>query len=126
MAFIAAIRRVPGGSFVKAPKSQNFTAVPVQTTLSNLYTYFDAWPKRSSEFLLYGSRRPYSTSPCDSPPRNLHQPKPPGALGAGAGGGDGTHGAEHLYGPNLSAPQPAPGNSESAVMAAAAAAAAAA
>eukprot|EP00443_Scrippsiella_acuminata_P069262 CAMPEP_0115392196 /NCGR_PEP_ID=MMETSP0271-20121206/11097_1 /TAXON_ID=71861 /ORGANISM="Scrippsiella trochoidea, Strain CCMP3099" /LENGTH=756 /DNA_ID=CAMNT_0002815771 /DNA_START=23 /DNA_END=2294 /DNA_ORIENTATION=+ len=47
MAFIAAIRRVPGGSFVKAPKSQNFTAVPVQTTLSNLYTYFDAWPKRA-------------------------------------------------------------------------------
>lgn len=61
--FIAAIRRLPGGAFAKVPKSQGMWAVPVQTTLTNLCTYFAHWPKRKSVYILYGARRANGSTP---------------------------------------------------------------
>ncbi|CAE8623210.1 unnamed protein product [Polarella glacialis] len=60
--FSAAIRRVPGGAFAKTPKSQAMTAVPMQTSFGNLNTYFGSWPKRRSQFLIYGCLNPRRTN----------------------------------------------------------------
>eukprot|EP00928_Gymnodinium_smaydae_P021154 TRINITY_DN18233_c0_g1_i1.p1 TRINITY_DN18233_c0_g1~~TRINITY_DN18233_c0_g1_i1.p1 ORF type:complete len:760 (-),score=140.08 TRINITY_DN18233_c0_g1_i1:178-2457(-) len=120
MTFIAAIRRVPGGGFMKAPKSQSLPAVPVHTTFSNLYTYFNAWPKRQSEFLLYGPRRSQSTCVRDRIPQVVQQRKGSGARGCS--GGDDI--PEHIYGPKMTQPAPSSGDALSSSQSQAAAAAA--
>lgn len=88
-AFIATVRRMPGGSFAKTPKSQHMTAVPVQTSLLNLTSYFNTWPKRKSQFLVYGPRRLMGTA------AHGH---------AGVDVTDVDDVPEHLYGPQLSTP----------------------
>jgi len=60
---IATLRRLPGGAYVKVPRSQAMPAVPVQTTTHNLSTYFTTWPKHKSQFLIYGTRRAQHTLP---------------------------------------------------------------
>lgn len=52
--FIATIRR-HGGAFAKGPMSMNMPALPVQTSASNLATYFGDWPKRRATYLAYGT-----------------------------------------------------------------------
>lgn len=64
-AFSAALRRLPGGCFAKMPRSQAMSAVPPQTSLTNMCTYFHPWPKHRSMFIIYGSRRASSTSPME-------------------------------------------------------------
>lgn len=93
MTFVAVIRRVPGGSYLKAPKSHRFPAVPIQTSLRNLHTYFVTWPKCQAQFLLYGPRRPCCTS---CVPSKALQPKPLRALDLQSRRGST---AAHLYGP---------------------------
>eukprot|EP00439_Symbiodinium_sp_Y106_P064528 s4421_g10.t1 len=67
MAFSAAIRRLPGGGFAKMPRSQAMTAIPPQTSLMNICTYFQTWPKHRSMFLMYGTR--HSSSAADWLPK---------------------------------------------------------
>lgn len=59
--FSAVMRRFPGGAFAKTAKSQAMPALPVHTKLENLFTYFHPWPKRQSQFLIYGTLRRMST-----------------------------------------------------------------
>ncbi|CAJ1388352.1 unnamed protein product [Effrenium voratum] len=61
-AFSAALRRLPGGCFAKMPRSQAMTALPPQTTLNNMCTYFHQWPKHKSMFIIYGARHASSTA----------------------------------------------------------------
>jgi len=61
-ALIASIRRLPGGILVKAPRSQNMPGIPFSSTAENYATYFNPWPKKRAEFLLYGSRRSQHTN----------------------------------------------------------------
>lgn len=124
-AFVAAIRRVPGAGFVKGPRSPNFTAIPVQTTINNLQTYFNVWPKCASTFLLYGPKRPLTTLSASEKPVGDPLQQKTAANPSGAGISDG---GEHLYGPNMTPPLPTTGGggSDAAQAAAAQAAAAAA
>eukprot|EP00931_Biecheleriopsis_adriatica_P027913 TRINITY_DN166_c0_g1_i1.p1 TRINITY_DN166_c0_g1~~TRINITY_DN166_c0_g1_i1.p1 ORF type:complete len:788 (+),score=176.46 TRINITY_DN166_c0_g1_i1:76-2439(+) len=70
--FSAAIKRLPGGFFAKTPKSQAMWAVPAQTSLVNLGTYFSPWPKRRAEFIMYGIRHASSTA---APPSTQYHGK---------------------------------------------------
>lgn len=54
-ALVAVIRRLPGGTFAKGPKTGLMPAVPIETTAQNFTTYFSAWPKHQAQFLLYGA-----------------------------------------------------------------------
>lgn len=90
--FVATIRRVPGGVFAKMPKSQAMTAVPVQTSLNNLATYFTPWPKRKSQFILYGCQVRRASFLAEQDLKNGHQQ---------AHGLEASDSApEHLYGPS--------------------------
>lgn len=113
--FIAAIRRLPGGAFRKGPKSAAMPALPQQTSVMNLKTYFDSWPKRKAQFLLYGpSSRGFASSTAASPPM-VHSNKE--AMDEDAL-------VDHLYGPAPTAPataQPLAQQPQSDVAAAAAA-----
>eukprot|EP00929_Paragymnodinium_shiwhaense_P018382 TRINITY_DN12890_c0_g1_i1.p1 TRINITY_DN12890_c0_g1~~TRINITY_DN12890_c0_g1_i1.p1 ORF type:complete len:803 (+),score=209.79 TRINITY_DN12890_c0_g1_i1:106-2514(+) len=66
-AMVAVIRRMPGGGFAKVPKSGFMPAVPLTTTSENLATYFQPWPKRKSDFLVYGHTHRASSSLADNP-----------------------------------------------------------
>jgi len=49
------------------PRSQAMTAIPPQTSLMNICTYFQTWPKHRSMFLMYGTR--HSSSAADWLPK---------------------------------------------------------
>lgn len=95
---VAAIRRCPGGAYVKVPKAQSMPAVPEQTSMKNLATYFYSWPKHQSQFILYGPRRSFSTGAGKLPRNNVQ----PGAadVGSGSCGED----FAFQYGPKLDGP----------------------
>eukprot|EP00930_Biecheleria_cincta_P034508 TRINITY_DN23847_c0_g1_i1.p1 TRINITY_DN23847_c0_g1~~TRINITY_DN23847_c0_g1_i1.p1 ORF type:complete len:804 (+),score=167.84 TRINITY_DN23847_c0_g1_i1:83-2413(+) len=101
-AFSAAIRRAPGGMFCKTAKSQAMTALPMQTSVLNMATYFQPWPKHRSEFIMYGSRRPFASSSPEPPKQTSlegdatqHDAFGLGSLYGGGGGSSvGPHGAQ--------------------------------
>ncbi|CAE8620919.1 unnamed protein product, partial [Polarella glacialis] len=45
-----------------AMEPEAMTAVPMQTSFGNLNTYFGSWPKRRSQFLIYGCLNPRRTN----------------------------------------------------------------
>lgn len=97
VAFVAAIRRLPGGCFAKMPKSQGMYAVPASTSMNNLATYFKTWPKHKSQFLLYGGAPRYmatiTSSPQSVPKKEAEGPEHvygPAATVAGPGHGQGS------------------------------------
>lgn len=54
-AMVAVIRRLPGGTFGKVPKTVIMPAVPLESTVKNYASYFCTWPKHHARFLTYGS-----------------------------------------------------------------------
>ncbi|CAK9112410.1 3-methyl-2-oxobutanoate hydroxymethyltransferase (Ketopantoate hydroxymethyltransferase) (KPHMT) [Durusdinium trenchii] len=105
-AFSAALRRLPGGCFAKMPRSQAMTAIPPQTSVTNMYTYFHTWPKHRSKFIIYGARSNASmTTRLDDQkkapdqnngedPVNGLESLYGGVNGAGTNGAEGTTGGE--------------------------------
>jgi len=97
----AVIRRTPGGKFQKVAKSPTMCAIPAQTTLDNLTTYFSHWPKRRALFLMYGGpqtplRRPFgSRAPASSRLPEAERARGPGRREGGGGEAD----FGHAYGP---------------------------
>jgi len=106
--FIATIRRLPSGAFAKAPKSMNMPAVPVQTSLSNLATYFYDWPKRRATFLAYGGpmavQSRFVSNVQDKAVQGKHDAH------------EAEHGGEEfsLYGPKPISPPPEPAGADAA------------
>jgi len=54
--FVANVQHV-GGQFFKMPRNEIMGAFPVQTSVNNLRSYFQSWPKMQARFLVYGSTR---------------------------------------------------------------------
>lgn len=98
---VAVIRRMPGGVFVKGPRSHltaTMPAIPISTTTVNLSTYFDSWPKRQAAFLMYGTFRACSTNTDAMHPDPRPPPKPTSSSGAPSVGAHGEELLENLYG----------------------------
>eukprot|EP00913_Durusdinium_trenchii_P020192 g18973.t1 len=68
------------------------TAIPPQTSVTNMYTYFHTWPKHRSKFIIYGARSNASMTT-----RLDDQKKAPDQNN----GEDPVNGLESLYGPIL-------------------------
>lgn len=54
--FVANVRH-GGGQFFKMPRNEIMGAFPAQTSVSNLRSYFHAWPQMQARFLCFGSTR---------------------------------------------------------------------